>query len=327
MDRLHKIYQLHGLLRGRRTVAPLSLIMEHLECSRATAGRVIREMRDYLQAPLDYDREYKGYRYGDERFELPGLWFSGEEILALLTMQKLLAQVGPGLLDTQLAPFRQRIEKMLESEHLGGGEVHRIRILPIAARISDDAMFQAVAGALLQRRQMEIGYHARGSDAEALRIVSPQRLARYRDNWYLDAWCHNREALRSFAVDRIRHVNVLDTPADNIPDTQLDAHFADGYGIFAGKAEHTAILRFTPERARWVADEYWHPQQQRRFFDNGAYELHIPYADPRELIMDILRYVPEVEVVAPEELRQEVCTRLEAALQLHTSTPSNENST
>lgn len=187
MDRLQKIYRLHGLLRGRRTVVPLSLIMEHLDCSRATANRVIREMRDYLQAPLDYDREYKGYRYGDERFELPGLWFSAEEILALLTTQKLLAQVGPGLLDTQLAPFRQRIEKLLESEHLGGGEVHRIRILPLAARIPDGTMFQTVAGALLQRRQLEIGYHARSNGSEVVRIVSPQRLAHYRDNWYLDA--------------------------------------------------------------------------------------------------------------------------------------------
>jgi predicted DNA-binding transcriptional regulator YafY len=148
-----------------------------------------------------------------------------------------------------------------------------------------------------------------------MRIVSPQRLAHYRDNWYLDAWCHSRQALRSFAVDRIRRVKVLDTPADNIPEIQLDAHFADGYGIFAGAAKHTAILRFTPQRARWVADERWHPQQQGRFLDDGAYELQIPYADSRELVMDILRHVPEVEVVAPEELRQEIRARLIAALE------------
>src|SRR3990167_2892129 len=246
----HKIYQLHGLLRGRRTVASLALIIEHLECSRATACRVIREMRDYLQAPIDYDREYKGYRYGNDRYELPGLWFSSEEILALLTMQKLLAEVGAGLLDAQLNPLRQRIEKLLESEHLGGGETYRIRLLPIAARIPDSTQFQTVAGALLQRRQLEIAYYARGNNAEAVRIVSPQRLAHYRDNWYLDAWCHQRNALRSFALDRIRQARALDTTADNIPEPELDVHFADGYGIFAGAAKHTAILRFTPERAR-----------------------------------------------------------------------------
>ena len=318
-----KIYQLHGLLRGCRTAVPLTLIMESLECSRATAGRVIREMRDYLQAPIDYDRECNGYRYGDERFELPGLWFSGEEILALLTMQKLLAQVGPGLLDMHLAPFRQRIEKLLESEPLSGGEIQRIRLLPIAARIPDSAMFQTIAGALLQRRQMEIGYHARGNGTEAVRIVSPQRLVHYRDNWYLDAWCHSRRALRSFAVDRIRHVEVLDTPADNIPDARLDAHFADGYGIFAGEAKHTAILRFTPERARWVADECWHPQQQGHTLDDGRYELRIPYADPRELVMDVLKHGAEVEVIEPEELRRDVAERLRRAAEKYTARKAN----
>ena len=59
------------------------------------------------------------------------------------------------------------------------------------------------------------------------------------------------------------------------------------------------MLRFTPKRARWVADEHWHPQQQGRFLEDGRYELRIPYADPRELVMDILRHGADVEVVSP----------------------------
>lgn len=315
MDHLHKIYRLHALLQGRRTVATLERIMAHLECSRATANRIISEMRDHLQAPLEYNREYRGYRYSDDRFELPGVWFSAKEILALLTVQKMLAELGTGLLDSQLLPLRQRIEKLLESEHLGSGEIHRIRILPLAARIADAELFQTVAGALLQRRQMHLRYHSRGNGGETSRTVSPQRLAHYRDNWYLDAWCHQRNQLRTFAVDGIREAHMLDTPADNIPEDQLNAHFAEGYGIFAGEAKYTAILRFTAERARWIADERWHPQQQGQWLESGEYELHIPYADPRELVMDILRHVPEVEVIAPEELRQEIRARLKAGLE------------
>ena len=311
----HNILQLHQLLRGRRTALSLDSIMQQLECSRATAFRAIREMRDHLRAPLEYDRTQSGYRYSDQRFELPGLWFSAKEILALLALQKALADLGAGLLDSQLAPLRQRIEKLLESEHLGSGETHRIRILPLAARIPDSNLLQSVAAALLQRRQMHLCYRSRGDGAETNRIVSPQRLAHYRDNWYLDAWCHQRNQLRTFAVDNIREAGVLDTAAVNIPENQLDEHFAGGYGIFAGAARHTAILRFSPQRARWIADERWHPQQQGKWLENGEYELHIPYADPRELVMDILRHVPEVDVIAPEELRQEVRARLKAGLE------------
>lgn len=319
-----KIYQLHELLRGRRTALPMASMVEYMQCSERTVKRVMEFMRDHLMAPLVYERENGGYRYCSEGYELPGLWFSAEEMLALLSLQKLLAELGPGLLDQQLAPMKARIRQLLASEHLGGDEVHRVRLLPLAARKPDGHIFQTIAGALLQRRRLEITYHARGADTETVRIVSPQRLVHYRDNWHLDAWCHTREALRNFALDRVRAIRALDASAVDIPESQLDAHFADGYGIFAGEARHTAVLRFTPERARWVADEIWHPRQQGQWLENGEYELHIPYADPRELVMDILRHVPEVEVVAPEELRQNVRARLKAAQERHSSTPNNE---
>ena len=74
------------------------------------------------------------------------------------------------------------------------------------------------------------------------------------------------------------------------------------------------MLRFTAERARWVADERWHPQQVGQFLTDGRYELRFPYRDPRELVMDILRHGREVEVVSPDALRAEVKSALEAAL-------------
>jgi len=293
--------------------------MAHLQCSERTVKRVIEFMRDYLRAPLIFDRESGGYRYGNEGYELPGLWFSNEEMLALLSLQKLLSELGPGLLDQQLAPLKSRIEKLLELEHMGGRELSRIRLLPIATRITDGSLFQTVVGALLQRRQLKITYHARSDDTEAARLISPQRLAHYRGNWYLDAWCHQREALRSFAMDRIRKTTLLDEFARNVSEADLDKHFADGYGIFAGASQHVAVLRFSPERARWVAEECWHPEQQFDWLENGTYELRIPYADSRELVMDILRHVPDVEVVAPESLRTELLSRLKAGLAKHGS--------
>jgi len=135
----------------------------------------------------------------------------------------------------------------------------------------------------------------------------------YRDNWYLDAWCHLRRALRSFSLDRIRAARLEETEAKDIPDAELDVHFAGSYGIFAGPPTHTAVLRFTAERARWVASEEWHPKQHGELLPDGRYQLSLPYADPRELIMDILKYGPDVEVVAPESLRTAVAERLAQA--------------
>ncbi len=275
-------------------------------------------MKLYFNAPLEYDRSRNGYYYdtqGGQTFELPGVWFNAAELHALLAIQQLLEQVQPGLLDGHLKPLRERIEKLLTAGQHDSGEIaRRVRILRMAGRSAPGEHFQTVAGALLQRQRLAIRYHGRGNDEESQREISPQRLTHYRDNWYLDAWCHQRDALRSFAVDRLCEAKALEKRARDIAEKDLDEHFASGYGIFAGTPKHTAILRFTHERARWVAEEQWHPRQQARILEDGSYELRIPYSDPRELAMDILKHGAEVEVISPIELRELIHRQLASAL-------------
>jgi predicted DNA-binding transcriptional regulator YafY len=183
----------------------------------------------------------------------------------------------------------------------------------MAARRTDQQHFRTVAGALVARRRLLLRYHGRARDAVTERQVSPQRLTHYRENWYLDAWDHGVRALRSFSVDRIQAARVMDAAALDVPEPRLNAHFASAYGIFAGKPRHTAVLRFSATSARWVADESWHPEQKGRFED-GYYVLEIPYSDSRELVGDILRHGPEVVVISPPALREEVSRRLATAL-------------
>jgi predicted DNA-binding transcriptional regulator YafY len=168
---------------------------------------------------------------------------------------------------------------------------------------------------VLERRQLTFRYRARTSGSEGQRTVSPQRLTHYRENWYLDAFDHDRKALRSFAVDRITQPQVLDAVADDVAEAELDAHLAGSYGIFAGPPKAWATLVFSPRAARWVADEYWHSRQEGRFLADGRYELRVPYSNARELLMDVLRYGPDAEVAAPPALREEakILLRLAAA--------------
>jgi predicted DNA-binding transcriptional regulator YafY len=73
-------------------------------------------------------------------------------------------------------------------------------------------------------------------------------------------------------------------------------------------------LRFTPERARWVASERWHRNQKGKTLADGSYELEVPYADDRELIMDIMKYGSDCEVIAPELLKDRVAAEFESGL-------------
>jgi len=316
LSKLDEIYRLHRLLDGRRTVLPRAVLITDHGFSRSTLTRLIADLRDRLGAPLIHDRERGGYIYNtaDGSHELPGLWFTPAELQALVTLKHLLGNLEPGLLDDHLRPLQARIDKLLDSNHLGAGEAaKRIRILAAAARQKNLCHFQTIAGTVMQRHRLRIDYYNRERDETSTREVSPQRLAYYRDNWYLDAWCHNKKDLRIFAVECIRAATPLGKPAKAIAEPTLNRELASAYGIFAGQPIATAILRFTSRRARWVADEIWHPQQQSRWLEDGRYELAVPYSDDRELLMDILKYGAEVEVVAPDALREAVRNQLDVA--------------
>lgn len=323
MDKFDRIYALDSLLNRNKYPVTMAKIMATLECSKATAKRIIEHMRTFLSAPIDYYREYNGYSYNkqsENTFELPGIWFNTSELHALLTAQILLERVDPGLYSEQLKPLHNKIETILEKAH-GNENKHenyqRIRILSLAKRKFDNHIFQHIATTVIQRKQLHIHYRGRQNSHPSERNISPQRLVHYRDNWYLDAWCHVRNNYRTFAVERIEQATPLNKKAKNIPEKELDDYFSSAFGIFSGEAKHTAVLHFTPERARWVAEEEWHPNQQSKWLDNGYYELRLPYGNATELIMDILKYGTDVEVIKPASLRNAVKRRIYAMTQLY----------
>src|SRR3954470_2047624 len=321
MERLERFYKIDQLLKERRGPVAFSALRASLGVSAATVKRDIEYMRSRFNAPIEYDREANGYRFGEPRpgprYELPGLWFSADEAYALLTMHTLLAELQPGLLEPHIKPLQDRVRAVLGGEP-GWKEVEkRIRVFQPERRIfsnqENDGYFGVIATAVLKRSRLWIRHFNRKENRETEREISPQRLVHYRDNWYVDAWCHKSEGLRTFAVDAIRAAELREGRAKEVPAAELDEHVGSGYGIFAGKEVQWARLRFTAEAARWVSAQVWHPKQRVLTEKNGSYVLEIPYANDRELLMEILKFGADVEVLGPASLRDRVAAALAEA--------------
>lgn len=331
MDRTERFYLIYQLLANHRQPVPFRTLIRKLGVSDATLKRDLEYLRERFNAPIVWDRELRGYRFKQGadasalRFELPGMWFNASEVHALLAMQHLLENLTPGLLARHIAPLKAQIRALLDkSDHAVEEIEKRIRLLPMAQRPVTSEHFETVGHAVLARKRLRITHYHRLRDETITREVSPQRLVLYRDNWYLDTWDHLRNDIREFALDAITAVELLTTRAKNVPEKQLDNILTGGYGIFAGKPKHRAVLRFTAERARWVSREHWHSKQKASWLPDGRYQLEIPYSDPRELIMDILKYGEDVEVVSPSTLRDSVRSRLAVALKVYESSGKNE---
>ena len=313
MSRHERLQAMERMLAAGRHI-PISKFMEKLQRSKATITRDIEYLRSRSGHSIDWDREQGGYRLVESSAPAPSMWFTGPEIHALLTMQHLLQDLQPGFLDAQLAPLQKRVETLLgKSSHTPDEIRNRVRIVHVGRRLLPIENFEHVAQALLNRKRLRINYYNRARDNCDARDISPQRLVHYRENWYLDAWCHWKNDIRTFSLDAIKAVRSLLAKAKTIPDAELDRHFKAGYGIFSGKAKYIAKLKFSGERARWVGNENWHPDQTGQEMPDGTYLLTVPVSDHRELLMDIMKHGTHVEVLEPEALRQVVSTELRAA--------------
>ena len=313
MDRTERFYRIRQRLVEKGSLSRRE-IEEDLEISHATFKRDIEYLRDRLNVPIVWSRERAAYVLDPtaKQAELPGVWFSPAEIYALLEIDHLLGTLGGGGLARQLAPLRTRLSALLEGKDHGHSEIRRrIRVLALGSRRVNRDVFEALSLGLLTRKQVFIRHLKRGDGGITERTVSPQRLVHYRYNWYLDAWCHARKDLRTFAVDAIRQARVRRRQRE-VPDAAPDRALGAGYGIFAGAETGDRRLRFTPT-ARAGSPTRFGTQSRSAAEADGSYVLELPYSREHELVMDLLRHGAGVEVLSPPALRERVASELAAA--------------
>jgi predicted DNA-binding transcriptional regulator YafY len=315
MAQFDRVYQYKAIFSRKRAISKQSLLAE-LEISEATFKRDLDKMRDFYNYDIVYDRFDNTYKLQneDQSYELPGLVFNQRELLALLTIQNMITELEPGLLGPKLQPLQERLTDLLTTQGLDSASLtKRVRAVHAGKRRLELKCFQSLAQATLERKKVRVHHYNRQRDETTDRFISPQQLVHYRDNWYVDAWCHLRNKLQSFSVDAITLCEILDEAAKEVSQKDIKVIMQSGYGIFGGEANHWAKLKFNAVRARWVQAEEWHPEQKGTVNTDGTYTLEIPYSDERELLGDILRYGADVEVLGPKSLRESV---KESALKL-----------
>ena len=287
MERLHKIIY---MIQKQGHVSQQDFLDE-LEVSPATFKRDLAYLRDRVRVPIIYDRFHSGYGLKpgvkNPLKEMPGLWFSQSEATALALMEHLLSSLDKsGLLGPHIEPLRSVIDSILGPETSSRELRKRIKVLGMFNRQSSVDYFGEVGNALLNRRRLQMTFYSKGKDETTEREISPQRLIFYRDNWYFDP-------------------------------KELQDYFTQSYGIFSGKPSQKAKLQFTAKSARWVSTENWHPDQVGISQADGSYVLEFPFNQDPELIMDILKYGSDVEVLEPAALRKKVADEIKKNLALY----------
>jgi predicted DNA-binding transcriptional regulator YafY len=304
MSLLERIYSFHSRIRSGR-FPNASDLAEEFEVSPATAHRDIAYLRDRLLAPIKFDQRKNGYFYETQDFRLP--FEDSPRILLFLAMLSSMAS-ETGL---ETLPELKKLQKKLSSmilirrEHLGD-LIHCewVEVQPV-----ENTVFDAVISGLLEGMQLEIHYSKQSDQPESKRCVDPLKLINYQGRWYLLAWCGLRLEKRIFHLSRISKIRATNQPIQHTLDSD-DTYLTEVFGIFKGKVRFTATVALTGRAAEIVRRQHWHPDQQIESTATGIL-LRLPVADDRELIMKVLQFGDEAEVIAPETLRKKIKNKIE----------------
>lgn len=325
MDKWEKTVTLQRELLKHKNGCTLEYLMEKLgNCDRSTVYRTKDLAELIFGVDIIRDIQTKKFRFdfcNGELTELPGLWFKKSELEALICIQNAMAGLQKGYMDDLFSPFMQRFEPLLKAQ---GVDItawqERYKILSIFTRNVDTMIFETIADAVIHGKKVQISYRKLGQRESVDRNISPQTLIRYRDNWYVDAWCHLREDLRTFSLNRILFAKKLKESACTISREQLDTHYGASFGIFSGPVKNNAEILFTGTAAYEVSQECWHQNQIGSWNeDKNEYLLKIPYGDTTELLMDILKWGDMAEVIKPDSLRQKTRMILNNCIRKYTS--------
>jgi len=274
-----------------------------------------RDLRVLEQAgfPIYDERAPDGRRglwrvEGSFKAKLP-LKLTLSEVAALVMSRESLAPLSASLLGPAVATAFDKIVGVLSHDAVGLLERMRetigVRVVGAKLQLPAADHLPTIQTGLLERRSLRMRYYSFQRDAETERDIDPYHLTHFNGGLYLVAYCHFREAVRVFAVERIRAVDVLRRRFDIPPGFNAKEYLDKAWGILQGDLVTVRIV-FSRRVARYIKERLWHPSQRFRDLPDGRLEMTLRVADTLEVLRWILGYGADAEVVAPEALRRSV---------------------
>ncbi len=279
-------------------------LAENFEVSVKTAQRDIEFMRDRLNCPLCYDKNRKGYFYEGDTFSLPLIHLSSAELSSLLIARKILQGIGGACISSELSIAIDKITSILKKNITEADIIDDAFSLQLIeySPVPED-VFKEVLKGCLKRRSLSFTYNSPLQDEKTRRTVDPYHLFNYMGTWHLIAYCHLRKDLRDFNLFRVSDVVVTEESFSLRKDFDIKGHLNSAFGLYKGDKTKQVTLRFTPLKSRWIKGQVWHKYQKEKLLKDGSLELTFPVASYSEIMMEILKHGPDVEVIKPQSLR------------------------
>jgi predicted DNA-binding transcriptional regulator YafY len=307
-------------------------ILRRIEAGRLTTVRDLAEEHQVTERTIRRDLEAlqeAGFPLYDDRHEGRRVWrlveghrqriaqsFTLSEMAALYFGKNLMSILAGapfardidtafekirGALPARSLPFLSRIQGLFAARPDPSKDYSRKREL--IAQLID---------ATLHQRRIVLDYFSFHSRRRKQYTADPYRVVYYHGGLYLYARVKEYEEVRTFAVERINHIQVLDDEFEAPGDFDLMEYSRGAFGIAGGQPE-SVVIRFSCEIAGYARERVWHESQSLEEQSDGSVILRLRVAVNRELRAWVKGYLPHVEVLEPESLRNRIAQELDRA--------------
>jgi predicted DNA-binding transcriptional regulator YafY len=300
---LERMLRIHQAIQAGRFPNAAALARE-LEVSSKSIHRDLEFMRDRLELPVQFDARRNGYYYTEEVGSFPTVQITEGELFALLLAEKALQQYRGTTFEKPLLSAFRKISATLPdtvSFNLSDwGESISFRFS--AEPVLDLRVFDELARATARRQQLLLAYRKPGREEAELRKVDPYHLANINGEWFLFAFCHLRQDIRTFAPARIASITRTGQSFCRPADFSLQDRLSLSFGVRSGEGEHDIRIIFSKQAAGYIREKIWHSSQRIVQMPDGRIELHLRLSSLEEIQRWVLGWGGHAVVLYPPEL-------------------------
>jgi proteasome accessory factor B len=261
-------------------------------------------MRDRLQLPLEWNGTRGGYCYTEVVNAFPTIQITEGEIIALVVAEKALQQYRGTSFEKPLVSAIKKMEQSLpDTISLSLTDIEQtISFRMRAEPVLNLEIFDALAKATAARQQLELTYRKPGQQQAEQRRVDPYHLANINGEWFLFAFDHLREDIRTFVPARIKAIKRTGRTFPRPQKFSLERRLRDSFGVHSGRGEFNVVIRFNKQASDYIREKKWHDSQQLRELKHGEVELRLKLSSLAEVERWVLSWAGNAVAVQPAEL-------------------------
>jgi proteasome accessory factor B len=300
LERMLRIHQ--AIQAGNHPNA--STLAREMEVSAKSIHRDLDFMRDRLDLPLEYEAARGGYHYTEAVSSFPTLQITEGELFALLVAEKALQQYrGTNFEKPLLSAFKKMSASLPDTISLNLADWEQtISFRTRAEPVVNLKIFDALGRATAQRQQLELTYRKAGQREPELRVVDPYHLANINGEWYLFAFDHLRQDLRTFVPARIKAMKPTGKTFARPQKFSLEKRLRDSFGVYSAQGEFQVAIRFAESVADYIREKKWHDSQEMIELKDGGVELRLKLSSLQEIERWVLGWGGNAVVLKPAEL-------------------------